>query len=400
MRRGIVWLALAISFLFALQGDVFNVQSITPMGAGRYDVKLRNPRTGYVHSVTLPCGAIIGIAVGDMVKEVRNGRDITLSRAGGTGTGTGGDVFSTNTNGGDSGNRGNDPCGDTFNSGGNVDDSWKRNPSAPCNLPPVLMPPALIANLQQLAGTIFGRYNTGQPIGVARITNLPYPACLVVIQGTQFAGNQSTGPLEDIAAAHGWPDYFRTRVFEALTDQQARGVCPRGSAVILAGHSLGGMEAQLVASDPRLAQMGLWPKSVITFGSPKVTDEISTPTRQPTGTYVTDYRRFTSIGDPIPLSTKGAFAYRPVQQTFVDDRSYQDQQKAIRFYADPQNSGALWMGAVGAHMWYPCIQALRGYDALGTRMVSGLRNSTLRLDVSTWRTYSAQSAPVSWYVGR
>jgi hypothetical protein len=393
MRQDVVCIALALSFLYAFQGDVFSVQSITPMGAGRYDVKLRNPRTGYVHSVTLPCGSMMGIAVGDTVSQTGSGRDITLTRAGGGAGATGGDVFSSNSGGSDPRNP---PCGDVFQSG----DSWKRNPSGPCNLPPLTSPPSLITNLQQLANTIFGRYNTGQPIGVARITNLPYSACLVVIQGTQFAGNQSTGPLEDVAAAHGWPDYFRTRVFQALADQQSRGVCPRGSAVILAGHSLGGMEAQLVASDPRLAQMGLWPKSVITFGSPKVADEVATPTRDRTGTYVTDYRRFTAIGDPIPLSTKGAFAYRPTKQTFVDDRSYADQQKAIGFYADPQNSGALWMGAVGAHMWYPCINALRGYDAMGTRMVPGLHNSTLRLDVSTWHTYSASSAPVSWYFGR
>src|SRR5438034_5982892 len=57
-KRFCITVALTVTMLAAValafqSGDVFQVQSITPMGGGRYDVKLMNERTHYVKSETV-----------------------------------------------------------------------------------------------------------------------------------------------------------------------------------------------------------------------------------------------------------------------------------------------------------------------------------------------------------
>ena len=65
------------------QGDVFQVQSITPFSNGTYDVKLFNQRTHYVHSVTVTADIIVGIAIGDLVYEtIGPNVQITLQKVG------------------------------------------------------------------------------------------------------------------------------------------------------------------------------------------------------------------------------------------------------------------------------------------------------------------------------
>jgi len=54
----------------AFQGDVFQVQSVTNMGGGRYDVKLLNERTHYIHSETVVIDIAIGLAVGDIIRII------------------------------------------------------------------------------------------------------------------------------------------------------------------------------------------------------------------------------------------------------------------------------------------------------------------------------------------
>lgn len=69
--------ALALVLFFGLaevgmtfQGDVFQVQSVTNMGGGRYDVKLLNERTHYVHSETVVIDIAAGLVVGDMIRII------------------------------------------------------------------------------------------------------------------------------------------------------------------------------------------------------------------------------------------------------------------------------------------------------------------------------------------
>jgi hypothetical protein len=74
-------------------GDqTFIVVSVTDLGGGAEDVKLRNPRTGYIHSVTIYIDVTININVninvGDRVREERdNGRVILIADKGSGGTG-------------------------------------------------------------------------------------------------------------------------------------------------------------------------------------------------------------------------------------------------------------------------------------------------------------------------
>jgi hypothetical protein len=56
------------------KGGLFIVVSITPMGQGTLDVKLKNPRTGYVHSVTLHISIPLNFKIGDLVEEHRDPR--------------------------------------------------------------------------------------------------------------------------------------------------------------------------------------------------------------------------------------------------------------------------------------------------------------------------------------
>ncbi|HVG18137.1 MAG TPA: hypothetical protein VNI02_03725 [Blastocatellia bacterium] len=61
----------------------FVVVSMTRNGPDTYDVKLKNPRTGYVHSVTVFIDIIVNLAVGDWVSERREGGRVVLIPRGG-----------------------------------------------------------------------------------------------------------------------------------------------------------------------------------------------------------------------------------------------------------------------------------------------------------------------------
>ena len=74
-----------------LKGGVdqsYIVVGITKFNADTYDVKLKNPRTGYVHSVTIYVDLMISLnlAIGDRVRERREGGQVILTRDGGTPT--------------------------------------------------------------------------------------------------------------------------------------------------------------------------------------------------------------------------------------------------------------------------------------------------------------------------
>lgn len=56
------------------RGGFFIVVSITQLGQGTIDVKLKNPRTGYVHSVTLHISLPLKFKVGDLVEKRQDPR--------------------------------------------------------------------------------------------------------------------------------------------------------------------------------------------------------------------------------------------------------------------------------------------------------------------------------------
>jgi hypothetical protein len=209
----------------------------------------------------------------------------------------------------------------------------------------------------------------------------------MVLSGTEPTNiGQATTLPEDVTAAVGLDDAFRRAVFAGLRTPAVRDLCPSGTRWIIAGHSLGGMEGQHVALDEEFARLGYHASHVITFGSPGVTREAPGVT----------YRRFSSIGDPIPEITRTLNVYRPAHQLYVDDRCAPERGRAIieererlqsqlapmtnpfepPVLAIARQLAAIFPGALEAHMAYPCIHELDRYDALG--VMGG--ESSLQLD--------------------
>lgn len=264
-------------------------------------------------------------------------------------------------------------------------ESWRVNPSLPCAAVPVVG--GAVRGQQDLARLVFERYNTQRPVGVYRVTSLE-DTCLMVLSGTEpFNLMQATTLPEDVNAALGLDDAFRQAVFANLRTPGVRDQCPPGTRWVIAGHSLGGMEGQHIAMDPRFAALHYTASHVITFGSPRVNEEAPGIA----------YRRFSSIGDPIPEVTRPLYAYKSARQLYVDDRCTQDRGRALveererlqqalqPLSLDPMQPPALVItrqlaallpGALGEHMAYPCVKDLARYDALG--LMGG--RATLELD--------------------
>lgn len=64
--------------------DSYIIISMGPNGPGTYDVKLKNTRTGYVHSLTLIAEVALRFVIGALVKERREGGRVVLVPIGGT----------------------------------------------------------------------------------------------------------------------------------------------------------------------------------------------------------------------------------------------------------------------------------------------------------------------------
>ena len=240
-----------------------------------------------------------------------------------------------------------------------------------------------------VARCIFSFYNTGTPIAIAKRLDVTVPTCVVLLSGTEPLNfSQATTLPEDIASALDQPekDLYALAVLDAIFTLRNSGVC-RQARLVLAGHSLGGMEAQNAAAFLLARQPGLSIGEIITFGSPATAYLSGAPPP----------RRFTTIGDPIPYTTVFTGTYRRAAQTTVSDLSGARRAAAIakaaleRYWAigfgpGPVNFAAAvpWLafGALGPHMQYPNTGELASYDALGNPNASGpgavLRLQTLR----------------------
>lgn len=72
---------------------------------------------------------------------------------------------------------------------------------------------------------------------------------------------------------------YQLSVLAALSQAVREGRIPPNARLHIAGHSQGGMVAQNLASDPRLAKLGLQVASVVTFGSPDTFSKPNPDTR-------------------------------------------------------------------------------------------------------------------------
>jgi pimeloyl-ACP methyl ester carboxylesterase len=129
------------------------------------------------------------------------------------------------------------------------------------------------------------RYGTGRPIATVKVVNSQRPTYLVLLPGVEqekpgqatMAGDALIG-YYNVAAL----DAYRLAIMDAVSK------LPRGATLILAGHSLGGIEAQNVVQS--LAQRyGFKVAQVVSFGAPVMDG----------GQPGTNYLNVRSLGDPL-----------------------------------------------------------------------------------------------------
>ncbi|MDF0645786.1 MAG: hypothetical protein P0111_17300 [Nitrospira sp.] len=143
-----------------------------------------------------------------------------------------------------------------------------------------------IWNLQQLAVWVFENYKSSiGPISTVPIKNAAEPTYLVLLSGLDlFKLGRATSTLVDARMA-----FTNIAVLDAYLDAilVATKSLPHKANLIIAGHSLGGIEAQKVVS--RLREAGFHVQQVITYGSPITAFRDGT----------TQYRYVTAKGDQI-----------------------------------------------------------------------------------------------------
>lgn len=134
--------------------------------------------------------------------------------------------------------------------------------------PPTVPAPVIhetLSNARELAEFVFHGYDlqpdaSKRPIAIAPIVNQPH-LWLVALSGLDNATEQSTDVLNAIAAGTGQRNFYLSQAFAAIV-----ATVPAGDGLFVAGHSLGGLNAQLLAIDNRLAARNPV-KVVVTFGA-------------------------------------------------------------------------------------------------------------------------------------
>jgi pimeloyl-ACP methyl ester carboxylesterase len=183
---------------------------------------------------------------------------------------------------------------------------------------------------------------------------------LVLLSGTEFALEQTTHIVDDIAAFQGNPALGSAYVSNVLA--ALRSAVPPGAHLIIAGHSLGGMVAQNLVTNHEFVRQYKADR-VITFGSPQTTPEAAS----------TQYVRAEAIGDPVPR-------LGPLQ--FQWHRSITVAGPA----ADP----------IGIHNSYNKLQELAGYDMAGHFLPDPSRSEAIDLPTrQTFRQECFRLAPGS-----
>ena len=151
-----------------------------------------------------------------------------------------------------------------------------------------------INNQQDMAKAVFDRYDTSHPIGIVKAKRGPQDkndTYVLLLSGTEPVNfSQATTLPQDIGAAYNQNDRYRHSIMVALQESGVK----KSDNLIVAGHSLGGMEAQNLVADKDF-QAKYHASAVVTFGSPKTCPE------QP-GVH---YDRFEAKGDPVVFASPG-----------------------------------------------------------------------------------------------
>jgi hypothetical protein len=220
---------------------------------------------------------------------------------------------------------------------------------------PAVSPPERIDNMQELARLVFSQYDTGEPICIVPLLN-PVDTYLLLLSGTELkALFQATNVTVDILAALSVFDFYIHRAKEAVGEFRM----PNGNQIdsadfILAGHSLGGMEAENLAADREFASRYHIIR-LITFGKPKTRAHLSNDAIA---------RHFLLTDDPVVR--------------WVD---------RLIFFVPAHSPGTVWLpppriSLENEHSNYPVSEALKGYDGMGDPIQNGDSGTALITDPS------------------
>jgi hypothetical protein len=185
------------------------------------------------------------------------------------------------------------------------------------------------------------------PIGIYHVANMGN-TWLVTASGTYLAQDSATFISEDILAGANQPDLFQDSLYTAIISE-----IPSGAHLLLAGHSLGGMELQNVA--PRLSNAGYAIDNLFTCGTPVTTINWSTK----------NVNRMYNVGDLVIYASPIAlfsFLYRELLYEVIDDPN-------------------LGKNPIAAHTGYVFSQQQVLYDPLGNKLpYPAKRQNVLELD--------------------
>ncbi|HMN81954.1 MAG TPA: hypothetical protein PKA20_18795 [Burkholderiaceae bacterium] len=258
-------------------------------------------------------------------------------------------------------------------------------------------------------------YRTGRPIEVARVANLQN-TWMVALAGTESGVKQANSvtlsraledfhndyrsrnpaglltigieeilqqpKLREFALTTVEPDFrssqgkttmFQVRILQAL---RTHGV-PAGAQLIIAGHSLGGMDAQNVARSTQLRNYGYRPINVMTFGSPITIDDDPT----------IGYSRFASRADPVPYAAMKSLQSDRRRWNYVRNPGDDPRLPLIGDVNAWKNLADLFVKTVqAAHLNYDQSNDLDDYDPRTGRRGPG---EPLVLDANDARCYTA-----------
>ena len=152
-------------------------------------------------------------------------------------------------------------------------------------------PAVTCTNAAEIAQLVDAGYNQGTkgPItitqGTLRTALSVKPVYLVTLSGTELVFNQSTEALTDLFSGFNLRNAYYDNVVRVISAN-----VPKGSNLVLAGHSLGGMIAQQVAGDSTIKK-NYNILNTVTFGSPLLSD----------GSREGTVKRLGDVSDIVPL---------------------------------------------------------------------------------------------------
>ncbi len=171
--------------------------------------------------------------------------------------------------------------------------SFEDSPSPQVSSSRSLSQSATFTKASEICAYVYKGYNEGVrgPIivteGILRNGRKSQKVYLVTLSGTESVKNQSTGYLTDALSAFNLKNPYYRNVVKVVSER-----IPRGSNIIFAGHSLGGMVAQQLAADETI-KSGYNVLNTVTFGSPL----LSAGSREGT------VKRLGDVSDVIPYAS-------------------------------------------------------------------------------------------------